>query len=156
MSAKIVALAVAGLVMLTGGLAEAQDSLSGAVIVIAKGSCTRFTVSGQSYSCSAIIYSHFRNGRTGWQIPIPNGALMLSGGRDSQPDPTKYILQIDMLRFGRGDGSGQNYRVEGTCTASLSADGEYFYTLSCSAKGGAEDIQLEFKGDGSPVDRKVL
>jgi hypothetical protein len=125
-------------------------------MVFAKGTCTHFTVSGQSYSCKAVIYSHFKNGRTAWQVPMPEGALMLAGERDSQLDPTKYVLQIDKLRAGRGDGSSQPYPANGKCIARLSADGKYLHSLSCSATNGVEDVQLEFEGDGSPVDRKIL
>jgi hypothetical protein len=38
----------------------------------------------------------------------------------------------------------------------LSPDGSYLHSLSCSATNGIEDVELEFQGDGSPVDRKRL
>lgn len=142
-----------GTTLLASGLAEA-DSLKGAVMVFAKGTCTRFVLSGESYSCNMVMYSHFRNGRTAWQVPMPDGALMLAGAQDSQLDPTRYVLQIDRLRAGRSDGSSQPYRANGKCTAKLSADGKYLYSLSCSATNGVEKVELEFQGDGSPVDRK--
>jgi hypothetical protein len=138
------------------GDAVAQDSLKGAVMVFAKGTCTHFVVSGQSYSCTAVIYTHFRNGRTAWQVTMPDSALMLAGGRDSQLDPSKYVLQIDRLRSGRSDGSSQPYPAQGKCVAMLSPDGSYLHSLSCTATNGIEDVGLEFQGDGSPVDRKRL
>jgi hypothetical protein len=138
------------------GHAVAQESLKGAVMVFAKGTCTRFVVSGQSYPCTSVIYTHFRNGRTAWQVPMADGALMLAGGRDSQLDPSKYVLQIDRLRVGRSDGSSQPYPASGKCVAMLSPDGSYLHSLSCSATNGIEGVELEFQGDGSPVDRKRL
>lgn len=143
-----------GTTFLASGLAEAQDSLKGAVMVFAKGTCTRFVLSGEQYSCRMLMYTHFRNGRTAWQVPMPDGALMLAGGQDSQLDPTRYVLQIDRLRAGRSDGSSKPYPAKGRCTAKLSADGKYLYSLSCSATNGIEKVELEFQGDGSPVDRK--
>lgn len=125
-------------------------------MVFAKGTCTRFVISGKSYQCQSVIYSHFANGRTAWNVAMPEGALMLAGGRDSQLDPSRYILQIDKIRAGRGDGSSDPYPAKGRCTANLSADGAYLHSLSCKASNGLEDVELEFKGDGSPVDRKKL
>lgn len=156
---KLTATAFAGVIALASYLAthhaKAQDNMRGAVMVFAKGNCTSLVVSGRSYSCNAVVYAHLKNGRTSWQVPMPDGALMLSGARDSQPEPSRYILQIDTLRLSQGS-SG---RATGTCTANLSADGVYLHSLSCSATSaqkGVETIQLEFKGDGSPVDRKTL
>jgi len=136
--------------------ALAQESLKGAVMVFAKGTCTHFVVSGQSYPCTSVIYTHFRNGRTAWQVPMGDSALMLAGGRDSQLDPSKYVLQIDRLRAGRSDGSSQPYPAQGKCVAMLSPDGSYLHSLSCTATNGIEGVELEFQGDGSPVDRKRL
>jgi len=153
---KIAPVALIGSALLSGERAIAQESLKGAVMVFAKGACTHFVVSGQNYPCTSVIYSHVKNGRTAWQVPMPDGALMLSGGQDSQLDPTKYVLQIDRLRAGRSDGSSQPYPAKGQCIARLSADGVYLYSLSCRATNGIEGVELDFQGDGSPVDRKVL
>jgi len=153
---KILIAVVLGSTLLTCGQATAQKSLKGAVMVFAKGACTHFVISGQRYSCTAVVYSHFRNGRTAWQVPMPHGALMLSGGHDSELDPTKYVLQIDRLRAGRSNGSSQPYPARGQCVAKLSEDGAYLYSLSCRATNGIEDVELDFQGDGSPVDRKIL
>ena len=156
MNMKILLGATIGSGVLAWGHASAQESLKGAVLVFAKGACTHFVVSGQSYPCTTVIYTHFKNGRTAWQVPMPHGALMLAGGQDSQLDPTKYVLQIDRLRAGRSDGSSQPYPAQGKCIAKLSPDGRYLHSLSCSATNGIEGVELEFQGDGSPVDRKIL
>lgn len=132
------------------------QSMKDTVTVFAKGSCTRFVVSGKSYPCQAVIYTQFTNGRIAWTVPMPNGALTLSGGRDSQLDPKRYVLQIDKIRAGRSDGSSDPYPAKGRCTANLSLDGVYLHSLSCRASNGLEDVVLEFKGDGSPVERKTL
>jgi hypothetical protein len=142
---QIALVALIGTASRSFGHAKAQESLKGAVVV-----------SGQRYPCTAVIYSHFKNGRTAWQVPMPEGALMLSGGHDSQLDPTKYVLQIDRLRAGRSDRSSQPYPARGQCVARLSEDGTYLYSLSCRATNGIEDVELDFQGDGSPVDRKTL
>jgi hypothetical protein len=156
MDMKIIVAATIITGILGCGHAVAQESLKGAVMVFAKGTCTHFVVSGQSYPCTSVVYTHFRNGRTAWQVPMPNSALMLAGGRDSQLDPTKYVLQIDRLRAGRSDGSSEPYPAHGKCVAMLSPDGSYLHSLSCSATNGIEGVELEFQGDGSPVDRKRL
>jgi hypothetical protein len=156
MDMKIIVAATIITGILGCGHAVAQESLKGAVMVFAKGTCTHFVVSGQSYQCTSVVYTHFRNGRTAWQVPMPNSALMLAGGRDSQLDPTKYVLQIDRLRAGRSDGSSEPYPAHGKCVAMLSPDGNYLHSLSCSATNGIEGVELEFQGDGSPVDRKRL
>ena len=85
---------------------------------------------------------------------MPNGALMLAGGQDSQLDPKRYVLQIDRLRTGRADGTSQPYPAKGRCTARVSADGKYLYSLLCLATNGVEDVELDFRGGGAPVDRK--
>ena len=154
MNLKSLSALIAGVLMMSAGNCAAQESLKGAIMVFAKGTCAHFTVSGQSYPCRAVIYTKFTNGRVAWQVPMPEGALMLAGGQDSQLDPTRYVLKIDKLRAGRSDGSSQPYPAKGTCTAKLSADGVYLYSLSCTATNDVEDVQVEFKGDGSPVDRK--
>jgi len=153
---KKISCAIFCLIALFSTAVCAQESLAGAIMVFAKGKCTTLSVSGEKYTCKAVVYSHFKNGRTAWQVAIPDGAIMLAGGRDSQLDPTRYVPQIDTLRAGRGDGSSQPYKAQGTCTAKLSADGVYLHSLSCSATNGIEDVQIEFFGDGTPVDRKTL
>lgn len=154
MRMEVLLVTTTGMFALAGWQAAAQESLKGTVMVFVKGTCTHFVISGDQYSCNALVYSHFRNGRTAWQVPMSNGALMLAGGQDSQLDPTKYVLQIDRLRAGRSDGSSQPYPAKGRCTARLSPDGSYLYSLSCRAMNGIESVDLQFEGDGSPVERK--
>lgn len=156
MKMKILLVATIAPSLLGCGDAVAQESLKGAVMVFAKGACTHFVISGRNYPCTAVVYSHFKNGRTAWQVPMPDGALMLSGAQDSQLDPSKYVLQIDRLRAGRSDGSSQPYPAKGKCIARLSGDGVYLYSLSCRATNGLENVELDFQGDASPGDRKVL
>jgi hypothetical protein len=133
MSRNYMLVASTVLAIFSMGNAVAQESLKGAVMVFAKGTCTHFVISGHIYPCTSVIYTHFRNGRTAWQVPMPDGALMLAGGRDSQLDPSKYVLQIDRLRAGRSDGSSQPYPAQGKCIAMLSPDGTYLHSLSCTA-----------------------
>ena len=126
-------------------------------MVFAKGGCSHFTVSGQSYPCFTVVNSHFPNGRTAWSIILPHGSLMLAGGRESRPDPTTYVLRIDHLQIGEGEVIDNRFHpVKGACTGKFSADGAYLRSLSCSAKGAAYDVQLEFEGDGSQVTRLAL
>lgn len=81
---------------------------------------------------------------------------MLSGGRDSQLDPTRYVLAIDTIRAGRGDGSSDSYRASGECVTRPSPDGEFLYSLTCKAGNGVESITLEFKGNGKKVAKKFF
>jgi len=119
-----------------------------------KGACTKFVVGGQNYGCKGVVYMALPNGRITFSIGMPNGALTLSGSKDSQLDPTRYVLEIDTIRAGRGDGRSDGYKAKGRCTMRLSADGSYAHSLSCSATNGIEAVAVEFKGDGSKVDRK--
>jgi hypothetical protein len=96
---------------------------------------------------------HLPNGRTNFNLTTPNGAIMLSGGTDSQPDPTNYILEVDTIRVVRGDGRSDGFRVKGRCTMSVSVDGDYVHSLSCAAKGKTKAVTVEFVGDGSKVER---
>ena len=124
--------------------------------MIAKGTCAQFTFAGKDYPCKLVVYNHLNNGRTLWQLLLPHGALMLAGGTDSQPDPTKYILQIDQLNVSTAGNGAKPAAAKGVCTSSLSADGKYLNALSCSVTSAKGDAKIEFKGDGTPVDIKTL
>lgn len=141
--------------MLAGfGAAFAAAQQGQTNMVAMKGTCAKFVVGGQNYSCKGVIYMALPNGRITFSIGMPNGAVTLSGGKDSQLDPTRYVLEIDTIRAGRGDGSSDGYKAKGRCTMRLSADGNYAHSLSCSATNGIEAVAVEFRGDGSKVDRK--
>ena len=153
---KFLAPAILAVLAQTGSPAFAEDKMKGATIVIAKGTCVQFTFASKDYPCKAVIYTHFNNGRTLWQLPIPDGTLMLAGSTDSQPDPTKYILQIDQLDVTTVGNNAQPVVAKGVCTSSPSADGKYLNELSCSVTSAKGDAKIEFKGDGTPVDIKTL
>ncbi len=136
--------------------ATAQEDPKPTVMVIAKGSCIRFKIGQRRYDCDGVIYMHFANGRIAWNLGLPEGALMLSGASDSQLDPTSYILMIDRMRAGRGDGSSTAYPATGRCTARVSVDGSLLHSLSCRASNGIERVEVEFKGNGEPISRTLI
>jgi hypothetical protein len=130
-----------------GGMPAGVESM-----VVMKGRCTTFSIGNAKYQCSSAVYSHFANGRTAFNIPTKTGVLMLSGGKDSQLDATRYKLIVDRVRF--SDGKIQNqYDAKGDCQMRLSADGAYMHELACHASNGVEQINIVFVGDGSPVEQ---
>lgn len=130
----------------------AQDLNGMKTIVSFKGNCKQFVVGDKHYNCSTIFYSAFRNGRVGFNIPIDDGAIMLSGEKDSQLNLTRYTLLVDSVRFGSGSIS-KAHSASGKCEMHVSPDGEYVLDLQCRASNGIEKIKLDFVGDRSPVDR---
>lgn len=128
----------------------------GTKLATLKGACTKFVVSGQDYGCKAVLYMGLPNGRVTFTVAMPNGALTLSGGKDSQLDPTRYVLEIDTIRAGRSTGRSDGYKAKGRCTMHMAADGSQVDGLSCSASNGLEEVTLEFKGDGSKLEVETL
>jgi hypothetical protein len=124
-------------------------------MVVVSGSCPRFTVSGISYPCKAAVYSHHRNGRTALQFDTPSGAIMLSGGSDSQVDPRRYILNVDTVRVAHS-GQSRPYRARGRCVVTVTdASGDYVRSISCAATNGTERIDVDFRGDGRKVEKVI-
>lgn len=144
------------LVLMGIGTAPSAAQQGQTNLVGMKGTCTKFVVGGQNYSCKGIVYMALPNGRITFSVAMPHGALTLSGGKDSQLDPTRYVLEIDTIRAGRGNGKSDGYSAKGRCAMRLSADGNYVHSLSCAASNGIEDVSVEFRGDGSKVDRKTF
>jgi hypothetical protein len=124
----------------------------GTVMASIKGECTKFVVSGQAYGCKGVLYMGLPNGRVTFTVAMPNGAMTFSGGKDSQLDPTRYVLEVDTIRAGRANGRSDGYKAKGRCTMNTSIDGSIVHDLSCEASNGLQDVVLEFKGDGSPLD----
>lgn len=144
---KALALSLLFASVATAALAEDRSiDLVGAI-----GRCTTFTIGTASYGCTKLLYAHFPNGRTGFNIVTDRGAIMLSGGRDHQPDPTTYLLEIDTLRFGSADGRSREQRAAGECVARLSIGGAYLHSLSCRAVAGSMPVTVGFVGNGSKV-----
>jgi len=135
------------MLFLTGTVALSQS----ADLTVAGGHCAVFRIGNANHGCGKLLYTHFPNGRTGFNIPTSSGAIMLSGGRDSQPTLTTYHLEIDTLRLGSADGTSRALPANGRCTARLSADGAYLHGLVCRAHSGTTPIVVQFVGDGRRV-----
>jgi hypothetical protein len=132
-------------------LAQSLDGVEDMVVI--GGSCPRFTVSGISYQCKTAVYSHHTNGRTALQFDTPHGAIMFSGGSDSQIDPRRYILNVDRIRAGHS-GRSQPYPAKGRCVVTLTdASGDYVRSISCDAANGTERVKVEFRGNGKKIDK---
>ncbi len=142
--------ALAGLVLSTAP--SGAQSLEGVEdLVMIGGSCPRFTVSGISYPCKGAIYSHHSNGRTAIQFDTPHGAIMFSGGNDSQMDPRRYILNVDRVRAGHS-GQSQPYAARGRCVVLMTdPSGNYVRSIACEASNGTEQIKVDFRGDGTRI-----
>ena len=114
-----------------------------------KGKCSKFEVGGIKYPCKLALYTHFSNGRTAIQFDIRSGAVMFSGGPDSQIDPRRYTLNVDRISVGRGDGSTQPYPAKGKCTVILKdLEANYVRSINCKASNGTERVNVEFQAIG--------
>jgi hypothetical protein len=121
-------------------------------MVFFKGSCNQFLVGNASYECTSMVFASLQNGRATFNIPTANGALMLSGGKDSQLDSTRYTLLVDRVRYNDGT-IHTEYSADGKCEMRVSADGVYVHEVKCQATNGVETIAIDFTGDGSPAER---
>lgn len=134
-------------------LGQSATSNSGGVtmVISADGRCTELEISGEKFTCSAIMYMRLANGRAGFLINRPEGPLSFFGSRDSQPIPERYSLEVDTLHTGFPDGRTKQSEIAGRCTLRLSGDGKIFHKLECTAGNGLDQIGLIFEGDGKPV-----
>lgn len=96
--------------------------------------------------CKAAIYAQFSNGRIAWTVPTPDGALTISGSRDQQPNPEQYMLVIDTVRRGDGQGRSVQAQARGQCTSIVSTDGAYLRTLDCNVVSDRGPVQIRFVG----------
>lgn len=130
-----------------GSTAQAQQI----TMVMQTGHCQTYSIAGENNDCQAMLYMMFyQTGRSAFNFATPNGALMLSGGRDSQLTLERYVLEIDTIRMTENDFT-RNYDATGLCEMNVAADGSVVHTLVCSASTGLQDIEIVFRGDGSPV-----
>lgn len=84
-------------------------------MVLQKGDCPTYMIAGESNVCQAMLYMMFyQTGRSAFNFPTENGALMLSGGRDSQLTPERYVLEIDTIRITENEMT-RNYDATGRC-----------------------------------------
>lgn len=120
--------------------------------VLAKGKCLEFTMGAEKYGCDTVIYAHFANGRTSFSIPIPSGAISLSGAHDEQKKATDYLLQIDTLRIGHGSGQSDAINASGTCHMNITPKGDYVRYLKCNVDAGGKKVIVDFKGGETPVE----
>lgn len=134
----------------TASQAQLPDGVEN--MIVFKGHCKRFVVGKKSHHCDAVIYSQFQNGRVGFNVLTKTGAIMLSGGQDSQLDSGQYTLLIDTVRFSDGQINNQ-YNANGNCEMSFSPDGVYVQRFKCRASNGVEKITLDFVGGKTPVER---
>jgi hypothetical protein len=120
-------------------------------MVSAQGQCKMLQIGSSLHACSKLLYIHFPNGRTGFNLVTPQGAVMLSGSRDRQPTPTSYYLEVDNLRVGDSSGQSRSHQIAGRCEVRLSADGAYLHSLQCEAVSGTAPIVVHFVGAGRKV-----
>ncbi|KFC74833.1 hypothetical protein FG93_01012 [Bosea sp. LC85] len=151
-----VVITILGLIVSTVQSSAQQSANNLKSMVFFKGRCSTFTIGPQRYTCDKMFYTQFSNGRIAFNIALPGGAIMLSGGKDSQIDPARYVLEIDTIRTGNDKGESQSYKAKGQCRVHMSGDGEFVKTVSCRANNGMEAVNIEFKGDGSRVDKKFF
>ncbi|MCB8819378.1 hypothetical protein [Microvirga rosea] len=124
------------------------------VMMHAAGSCSQFSIGAAKFTCKGFVYSSHANGRIAFTVPTGQGAITLSGSKDSQLEPTTYTLMIDTVRAGF-QGGINNYDAKGSCTMRVSVDGKFVHSLKCRATNGIDSISLDFKGNGTPVEKMI-
>lgn len=143
--ARELLLAILG--MTTPGTAFAQ----GLTVVNITGECD-LTIAGDRQACESVAYTFVEStGRVAFHVPTELGAIAFSGKSDLQPRLTRYMLTVDSILAGRGDGSSQRSPASGRCEMEGSADGRLVRSLRCEAATEFGRMILELTGDGKPV-----
>ncbi len=133
--------------MMIPGTPFAQDL----TVVNISGEC-ELTIAGDQQTCESVAYTFVEStGRAAFHVPTELGAIAFSGKSDVQPRLTRYILTVDSILAGRGDGSSQRSPASGRCEMEGSADGRLVRSLHCEAATEFGRMILELTGDGKPV-----
>ena len=153
---------------LTFGHCHAQGPGSDAVVGT-KGECEEITLASLASECfrpNSVMYMHFRNGRTLFNVPLSDSRVIaFVGEKDSQPRLEEYHLYLSRIRIA-SKGTEFIANVAGECIAQISRDGRVWHRIDChSTDENGKSYALRFKGDGvvasagltdTTVDPKVI
>lgn len=96
-----------------------------------------------------------KTGRVNFNIPTGFGAIAISGGKDIQISPEKYILKVDSILNSVSNIKTERLEAQGKCEMTVSTDGKYVRSLTCHVTSNDfGKISLKFKGNKIPV--KIL
>lgn len=146
MTRSVLSLALAAAAALCASPAFALESY----LIPANAKTCSISLAKASEPCKALIYAHFKNGRTTFTLALaPGGDIMytFSGGEDSQPTLSHYHLVVDHVLRTAGATPVQ-HDLHGACDLTLSVDGHVLQHLTCDAG----PLHAEFEGDGAPAD----
>lgn len=111
-----------------------------------RGECS-LTTAGKTVACDSLIYMHFKkNGRTNFGVVLGEDRMTsFSGGKDNQPKPTEYWLEVDRLLLGVGS-EVTEAPGKGRCDLNLSESGDVIHKLVCTATTKDGVVELKFSG----------
>lgn len=128
----------------------AQPQGQGTVIVT--GSCVRLTVNSEKYPCRGAIYTLRPDGHVWLQFATHQGTVLLVGGGQKDTDALEFGLRIDEVRTAASDRPARLYAAQGRCTIAMrDAGGEDVRAITCSARGGAVQVEVDFRSDGHKI-----
>ena len=139
-------IAIAGLLagLVLAASASAQDA--GVDVASFNGDCS-LRVAGKTEACKGVIYTYVRStDRTSFSAVVGDQVTTFAGGKDEQPKPTEYHLELDRLYTGAHQDVVQD-DATGRCDLTLSADGEVIHSLTCQATVKGEVVELRFAGN---------
>jgi hypothetical protein len=120
--------------------------------VIVSGSCARLTVNGEKYPCQGAIYALRPDGQVWLQFATHRGTVLLVGGGQKDTDALEFGLRIDEVRTAASDRTVRHYAAQGRCTIAMrDAGGEDVRAITCSARGGAVQVEVDFRSDGHKI-----
>jgi len=121
--------------------------------VIIGGICAKITVGSEKYPCKGAIYALHPDGRVSVQFATHQSTVMLVGGSERETEALEFAVMVDQVRIATDDRPTRQFGARGRCTVAMKdASGEYVRTISCSAKGGAAELDVEFRSNGEKVD----
>ncbi len=139
---KYLLLAAAALLM----LAPAHAQENGDVMIGASGECSR------DIACSGAFLTLRANGRMVFNVLHDDGAVMFAGNENPNSTETSLVVDVDVLRFGYGDGTGDAYEVTGRCVMTVEGSPAVWNRLFCSVFNSNDDnFVIMFKGDDKPM-----
>jgi len=110
------------------------------------GKCTRtnYSENGKPAACKGLVNTGFRNGRVNFAFELDSGTLMMfGGGKDRQPKPDEYTLELDRIGI-----AGKKYQGAGECQ--MRGDILKAALITCNFKTTGKSFKMEFQSNGKP------
>lgn len=115
------------------------------------GSCTTLVIRGlanQGGCGNKVMNAAFKNGRVSFSIFPKTGMIIFSGGKDAQPTPDQYKLEIDFIGLPQPDEKTLKLRAKGYCT--VKGDVMKAAIIHCEADSEDKRYVFTFKSQGEP------